>query len=119
MQLAEEPESRSCTRSHPKRKINPRRQGEKRMCLEAREREGEGIVGTRGKLSLLLISIQVRKDPGKDRKNPRCCFRCCRFERDTERLPSLILPPRSGSASSHPLATSVPQVSGAAVNELQ
>lgn len=32
------------------------------MCLETREREGEGIASMQGKLSLLLIPIQVRKD---------------------------------------------------------
>lgn len=89
------------------------------MCLEAREREGEGIACTQGKLSLLLISVQVRKDPGNDRRDARCCFKCCRFERDVKHLLSLILPPCSGSSSSHPLATSVPPVSGTAVNELQ
>lgn len=74
---------------------------------------------TQGKLSLLLVSTQVRKDPGNDRKDPCRCFRWCRFERDNKHLPSLILPPCSSGSSSHPLATSVPPVSGSAVNELQ
>lgn len=89
------------------------------MCLEGREREGEGMTRTQGKLSLLLISVQVRKDPGNDRKDPRCRFRCCRFERDIKHLPSPILPPCSSSSSSRPIATSVAQVLGSAVNELQ
>lgn len=45
------------------------------MCLETREGEGEGIAGMQGKLSLLLVPIQVRKDPSNNRKGPCRSFR--------------------------------------------
>lgn len=79
------------------------------MCLETREREGEGIASMQGKLSLLLIPIQVRKDLSNGKKGPCCSSRCLSVMLGT--CPPLLFLP--------PLTTSVPQVLGPAVIELQ
>lgn len=108
--------SRSCRRGHHRRKIDHRRRGEKWICL-AREREGEGIACTQGKLSLLLLSPRL----GRIQVNPGRAHNAVGGTVGQSVTLSICHPAAEPSWAAAPpaLAAALSQVSGTATNELQ